>query len=219
MGIVPVLIKTKESQSVVETYAFLDSDSNSSSWKPSREAQGQGKANKADLNNLAARRKLGRMFPWQFADKWSSPGEHCRAARSLFTIQSTYPSGSYCNPTRHEPLATPKGVKIPKIKAEIGLLIRSDVPLALQPGEFIPSENGGPFATRTILGWVLNSAFRPGGKDPWPTVSELLQPRIQRCSLRIQNSLHDRRALDIMEESLRKKCNNRASFFSVKQNH
>ena len=53
-------------------------------------------------------------------------------------------------------------VKIPKIKAEIGLLIRSDV----KPREFIPSENGGPFATRTILGWVINGTFRPGGKDP-----------------------------------------------------
>ena len=49
-----------------------------------------------------------------------------------------------------------KGLTLPEIDAEIGLLIGSDVPEALQPMEVCPSENGGPFATRTVLGWVLN---------------------------------------------------------------
>lgn len=47
------------------------------------------------------------------------------------------------------------GVKIESINADIGLLIGSDVPQALQPGEIKQSQNGGPFATRTALGWVL----------------------------------------------------------------
>ena len=48
------------------------------------------------------------------------------------------------------------GVEIQSINAEIGLLIGSDVPQALQPCEIRQSQNGGPFATRTVLGWVLN---------------------------------------------------------------
>ena len=48
------------------------------------------------------------------------------------------------------------GIVVPQIDAEIGLLIGSDVPVALQPIDIRPSENGGPFASRMIFGWVLN---------------------------------------------------------------
>ena len=47
-----------------------------------------------------------------------------------------------------------KGIKLPRIEAEISLLIGSDVPDALQPKETRESKNGGPFATRTTLGVV-----------------------------------------------------------------
>ena len=48
------------------------------------------------------------------------------------------------------------GVKIPSINSDIGLLVGRDVPQALQPFEVQESKNGGPFAARTALGWVLN---------------------------------------------------------------
>ena len=48
------------------------------------------------------------------------------------------------------------GVEILHIDAEVGLLIGSDVPQALQPLEVRQCSKGGPFATRTIFGWVLN---------------------------------------------------------------
>ena len=47
------------------------------------------------------------------------------------------------------------GIEIPQIDADVGLLIGSDVPEALQPLEVRRSNNGGPFAARTIFGWVL----------------------------------------------------------------
>jgi len=60
-----------------------------------------------------------------------------------------------------------RGVIIPTIEAEMRLLIRSDVPQALQPREFRTSDNSGPFATRTVLGWVLNSLLgRTTSKSP-----------------------------------------------------
>jgi hypothetical protein len=36
------------------------------------------------------------------------------------------------------------------------MLIASDVPKALDPLEVRKSENGGPYATRTLLGWAIN---------------------------------------------------------------
>jgi len=47
-------------------------------------------------------------------------------------------------------------VKIPHIDADVGLLIGSDAPEILEPKQVIPSQNGGPYATRTTLGWVVN---------------------------------------------------------------
>ena len=53
-----------------------------------------------------------------------------------------------------------KGVTIPQIEAEIALLIVSNVPQLLQRQEIRKSENRGPFATKIVLGWVLNSHLR-----------------------------------------------------------
>ena len=46
------------------------------------------------------------------------------------------------------------------IDADVGLLIGVNVPAALEPVEFIPSRDGGPFAVRTKLGWVINGPVR-----------------------------------------------------------
>ena len=48
------------------------------------------------------------------------------------------------------------GIDLPRIEAEIGLLIGSDVLRAMKPKEVRESNNGGPFAMRTILRWMLS---------------------------------------------------------------
>ena len=49
-------------------------------------------------------------------------------------------------------------ISLPSLDAmdEVGLLIGQDTPAALMPLEVRHSEIGGPYATRTILGWTLN---------------------------------------------------------------
>jgi len=46
--------------------------------------------------------------------------------------------------------------EIPKIDADIGLLVGSNASVILEPKEVIPSQCGGPYATRTIFGWLVN---------------------------------------------------------------
>ena len=48
------------------------------------------------------------------------------------------------------------GVFIPHVDTEIGLLIVSDVPETLDPVEIRHSVNGGPYASRTRIGWAVN---------------------------------------------------------------
>ncbi len=43
---------------------------------------------------------------------------------------------------------------------EIGLLIGSNCPLAMQPIEVVPAENDGPFAVLYRLGWTINGPHR-----------------------------------------------------------
>ena len=49
-----------------------------------------------------------------------------------------------------------QGVFIPRVHAEVGLLIATDVPEALEPLEIKHSQEGGPYATRTRIGWAVN---------------------------------------------------------------
>ncbi|XP_052697355.1 uncharacterized protein LOC128175621 [Crassostrea angulata] len=42
------------------------------------------------------------------------------------------------------------------IDSDIGLLIGVNVPKAMEPWDIIPSKDNGPFAMKTLLGWVIN---------------------------------------------------------------
>ena len=48
------------------------------------------------------------------------------------------------------------GVSLPYVEAVVGLLIASDIHMALDPLEVGHSQDGGPYAFRTSLGWVVN---------------------------------------------------------------
>lgn len=57
-----------------------------------------------------------------------------------------------------------KEVKLPTIQAEVGLLIGTNVPKAMEPLQVVSSVDDGPYAVRTILGWTVNGPLR-GGSD------------------------------------------------------
>lgn len=49
-----------------------------------------------------------------------------------------------------------QGISLPRLNAEVGLLIASDVPMALDPLEIKHSQDGSPYASRTRIGWAVN---------------------------------------------------------------
>ena len=107
------------------------------------------------------------------------------------------------------------GVTIPSINAEIGLLIASHVPEVLQLREMRESKNGGPFATHTILRWVLNGPLGcTGVKRPTAnfvdTNAKLTKQFEDYCNLEFNDSSYepttsmsqnDRRELAIIKNS------------------
>ncbi len=54
-------------------------------------------------------------------------------------------------------------VDIPTINTEVGLLIGINVPILMEPWRIINSQSNGPFAIKTLLGWVVNGPFH--GED------------------------------------------------------
>jgi len=72
------------------------------------------------------------------------------------------------------------GVFIPQVDAEIGLLISSDVPKALDPVEVKHSQNGGPYATRTHMGWAVNGPLgRLRGRSHTSSFFLKVDPQLQ----------------------------------------
>jgi len=111
-----------------------------------------------------------------------------------------------------------EGINVQQIDAEIGLVIGRDVPQALRPMVFKASKNGGPFATRTKLGWVINGPLgRTTLKSPtanFVQANKTLEQQSQEyyCNPEFNNKMYDskistsqndRRALDIMEKAVK----------------
>ena len=48
------------------------------------------------------------------------------------------------------------GIYIPKVEAQVSLLIGNDNPKALEPREIKQRRRKGPYAVRTVFGWTIN---------------------------------------------------------------
>ncbi|KAJ8347452.1 hypothetical protein AAFF_G00199560 [Aldrovandia affinis] len=52
------------------------------------------------------------------------------------------------------------GVSVPHIQAEVELLIGTNASNLLEPWEVVNSHGNGPYAIRTLLGWVINGPLQ-----------------------------------------------------------
>ena len=220
LAILPVRVKAKGHGKIAETYAFLDSGSNTSFCTESllEKLNFKGTKTKLSLTTLQGE---------------SEPIECSLVSLEAFdlsenkTVQLPKVYSRPSLPIPPEAIARQedvdrwpylKGVNISHIDAEIGLLIGSDVPEALQPKEMRPSEDGGPFATRTVLGWVLNGPLGRAATTEVSTANfvqgnKTLDEQFHEfCNLEFSDtfyesktsmSLNDRKALNIMEETVK----------------
>ena len=57
-----------------------------------------------------------------------------------------------------------KDVRLPQIDAGIRLIIGNNVPKAVEPWQVVNSQEDGPYAIRTLLGWAVNGPLRNDDK-------------------------------------------------------
>ena len=108
-------------------------------------------------------------------------------------------------------------VEIPKIDADIGLLAESNAPEILEPREVIPSQCGGPYATRPIFGWVANGPLGRSTRTNAYTTNfiktdlQLNEQFKNYCNMGFKDSAYgeatlmstnDKRALEILSDSI-----------------
>ena len=220
LPIIPVQVRAKGRSYSVQTNAFLDPGSNTSFCTDSllRKLHVKGKKSTLSLTTLH-----GKGQPIECAqvhlEVLDLEGETCVNLPSVYSRPSLPVSKNAIGQQQDvEKWSHLEGVKVRTIDAEIGLLIGNDCPAALQPREVKQSHDGGPYATRTVFGWVING---PLGRDEGNLAtanfidsseqSDSLNKQFENyCNLEFNDSTYesklslsqnDRRALEIMEKN------------------
>ncbi|XP_015747596.1 PREDICTED: uncharacterized protein LOC107327368 [Acropora digitifera] len=223
LAILPVKVKSPGNPAVVETYAFLDNGSNASFCTEQllNRLGLEGRQSKISLTTLRGTNESVRcsLVDLQVFDL---------NEENMIEIPSVYSTPSL--PVNKEDIATREdidrwphlnGVEVPAIDAEIGLLIGSNVPQVLQPREIRVGEHGGPYATKTLLGWTVNGPLgrlsdREGLYTNFVKADAALSQHFERfCNLEFNDSAdndlamsrNDLRALSVMEETAQLKEN------------
>ena len=153
MSIVPLNVSIKGQDKKVLTYAFLDSGSNSSFCTEDLLKKLNAKRERATLS-LTTMGKSNKTIQCSLVNlEVSDIGNENLIEQLMVYSQPSLPVSTAAIGTQEDVNHWPylKGIDLPRIEAEIGLLISSDVPRAMQPKEVRESKYGGPFAMRTVL--------------------------------------------------------------------
>ena len=158
LAILPVKMNAKGSDETIRTYAFLDNGCNASfcSEKLANQLNLLGKRTTLSLTTMEREKSKTdcRVVSLEVLDL---DEENLFELPVVFTRPSLpVTTESAANQQDVEWWQYLSEVKIPNIDADVSLLIGSDAPEILEPKQVIPSQDGGPYATRTTLGWVGN---------------------------------------------------------------
>ena len=183
MAVIPVKIRSKSSRQTIITYAFLDNGSSATFCTESlmRKLGVDGTKVKISLSTLE--KKNSPVDSYLIRDLVVSDLDenHFVHLPTLYT-RPEIPVSKNDIPTQQDVDQWPHldGVFIPQVDAEIGLLIASDVPKALDPVEVKHSQNGGPYATRTRMGWAVNGPLgRLQGRSHTSSFFLKVDPQLQ----------------------------------------
>ncbi|XP_073783913.1 uncharacterized protein isoform X2 [Danio rerio] len=162
LSIVPVQVKSSKGQTVIQTYAFLDPGSSATfcSERLMHSLKLKGKETNIVLKTMGNQRAvnstvLAGLEVSNLLDDtfYSLPEvftqERMPVSRDNIVTQKDLENWPYL-----------KGVEIPQIPADVDLLIGANASRVMEPWEVINSNGDGPYAVRTLLGWVVNGPLQ-----------------------------------------------------------
>ncbi|KAL1277030.1 hypothetical protein QQF64_023703 [Cirrhinus molitorella] len=162
LSIVPVQIKSSKGSQILHTYAFLDPGSSASFCT-------ENLMRKLNISGRKTNILLRTMSQDKSVPSYIISGLEVSSLEenNLIPMPEVYTQKSMpvdtCNiPTKGELSKWPylSQVQFPKIPAKVELLIGSNTPKAIEPWEVINSQGDGPYAVKTLLGWVINGPLQ-----------------------------------------------------------
>ncbi len=222
LPVVPVKVRKRGSSDYVETYAMLDNGSNSTFCTDTlRERLNcSGTEKKVKLTTLGTSQDIISIMltDLEVTDLDENniiplPEVLCRPNIPVFKTE--IPTQEDVDRWQY----LQGHVYLPTIKAEVELLIGANVPQALQPMRIIGSQDGGPYASKVALGWIINGPIgRKLGKAMHAnffTRTEV-HPMCAACSDFLEASdinekgmsRNDHRFMNIVESSVKKTSDN-----------
>lgn len=162
LAIVPVRIKSKKSPKIIETYAFMDPGSSGTFCTEdlARNLNLTGRKTSIFLTTMNHR---GFVDSYMLTDlEVSSLEENSFIDLPKVFTQKNIPVSKANIPLQTDVDKWPylKDVNLPCIHADVGLLIGYNAHKAMEPWKIIHSQDGGPYAVKTALGWVINGPLR-----------------------------------------------------------
>lgn len=162
LSILPVQVKSMKGSKVIQTYAFLDPGSTDTFCSETLMRRLNLNGKKTQINLLTMGPKVTVPSSMVAGMEISSlTGRQFYELPRVYT-QKKMPAGT-SNIVREEDLAKwpyLDHLKIPRIQAEVELLIGTNASNLLEPWEVINSHGQGPYAIRTLLGWVINGPLK-----------------------------------------------------------
>lgn len=162
LSIVPVKVKSKRSDKIIEVYAFLDQGSTATfcTDEVMRQLNLRGRRSELLLTTMGAERKVSTHV--------LSDLEVCGLdEQNYIDLPQVFTQPSIPVKKENIPLQQDADrwsyldeVCIPRLDREIGLLIGMNAYKAMEPQQIIKSRDEGPYAVRTPLGWVINGPLR-----------------------------------------------------------
>lgn len=169
LSIIPVQVKAKSGSMIVNTYAFLDPGSSASFCTEHlmRKLNLTGTRSSILLCTLGQERSVDMLSGLQIS---SLDGQSFVDLPELYT-QESMPVSKNNILTQDDLKDNPylESIRIPSINAEVELLIGVNASNLMEPWEIINSQGKGPYAVKTLLGWVVNGPLRGGSSDKGKT--------------------------------------------------
>ena len=167
LAIVPVQVKVDKGTKIIQTYAFLDQGSSATFCSEELARKLHAPGNKTEI-------VLKTMLQEKTMSSYRISGLEVAALNSNTFLKLPDVYTQKAIPVTRDNIPKEEDIRkwtylnevdLTPIDAGIGLLIGVNAPKAMEPWKIVNSIGNGPYAVKTVLGWVINGPLGTGNRN------------------------------------------------------
>ncbi|KAI2646661.1 NEDD4 family-interacting protein 2 [Labeo rohita] len=162
LSILPVQVKSSKGTKIIKTYAFLDAGSTDTfcSQKLLHKLNIQGRNAQIHLRTMGHNKTVTTSIIKDL--EISGLTGKCFYQLPCVFTQEGMPVSTDNIISEKELAKWPylKDIKVPHINADVDLLVGTNASKLMEPWEVVNSQADGPYAVKTLLGWVINGSVQ-----------------------------------------------------------